>query len=346
LTEYKVPEEIPPTPIEKYIENPSIIEPKPHITDPRLLKLYAQYKKDMKERLIIHQFLQTVFSFDPDEHVRSSYTPMPENKTRKKIDTPEANRAVAAGNTIRKVKKSAAKQYEPERKSVEIKSQVQEAVYNNIPPVDTFYKLKKYADDHHEEIQEAVKQIYGAEPDLDYSMIIYKVHENKAAGMKYKEQHVDMFTSEISNIAIGRWVLLGPYKQNRERVDFYSRHTDVLKAMQEQREQDAKVANDVMKKKVQRKKKKNVEEFGPDDPAFVEWKKANPSHVEQMGAEHVTLDPNAQKVSNDKKEQIRKLIEEELADDQIEIPIHMISDGGASVKTIKVVNEAEAPATL
>ena len=60
------------------------------------------------------------------------------------------------------------------------------------------------------------------------------------------------------------WTVLADYKKNRENIDFYNRHTEVLKRIMDQHEQDKKLGKDLMNKRVKKAKSKNIEEMGKD----------------------------------------------------------------------------------
>ena len=89
----------------------------------------------------------------------------------------------------------------------------------------------------------------------------------------------------ITNIQLNKWALLGSYRENRERVDFYNQHTEVLKEMVDQRERDSHIASDIMKKRIKMKKAANVEEAGPDDKEFIRYLKKNKPQVSKLGVQ-------------------------------------------------------------
>jgi hypothetical protein len=62
---------------------------------PRLQRGIDATKEKMKERIVIRKFLEHMFQFDPDKHVRSAYRPQPRDSNRKIIETPAAKLAVA-----------------------------------------------------------------------------------------------------------------------------------------------------------------------------------------------------------------------------------------------------------
>jgi hypothetical protein len=62
---------------------------------PKLQKAIDATKEKMNERIIIRKFLEHLFQFDPDRHVRSAYRPQPRDKERTIIETPAAKLAVS-----------------------------------------------------------------------------------------------------------------------------------------------------------------------------------------------------------------------------------------------------------
>lgn len=62
---------------------------------PKLQKDIDATKEKMKERIIIRKFLEYLYQFDPDRHVRSAYRPNPRDKERTIIDTPAAKLAIS-----------------------------------------------------------------------------------------------------------------------------------------------------------------------------------------------------------------------------------------------------------
>lgn len=62
---------------------------------PRLQRCINATKEKMKERIVIRKFLEYLFQFDPDRHVRSAYRPQPRDKERTIIETPAAKLAIS-----------------------------------------------------------------------------------------------------------------------------------------------------------------------------------------------------------------------------------------------------------
>jgi Uri superfamily endonuclease len=328
LDEYDVPDEVPHVPVEDFIKDPTALDPPEHITDERLLGLYAQSKAKMTERVIIYNFLTSKFKFNPDVDVRSAYKSNYKNPNRRRPNTESAKMAL-------QVRDSIPADYEITPRDVDEKldwtpeTPEEKAVANNIPPVELFHRYTNYRNTHHDTFTQLTDDIYGARPDEDFAITVYKIHDTKEEAHEFKQKYADTVIADIINCDVNRWVLLGEYQKNRERIDFLNEHTEILRAMLDKREEDAKVANPIMQKKVRIKKQKNTEEFGPDDDAVKNYFKNNNS-AQKYGAIHMGDDSGKLKEK-----------EEECPRDMVEVEVHDYRDGGVKGKVRKIYNKVE-----
>jgi len=94
--EWHVPNGIPVIPVYDYVQNPDLLTDyhKKWEKTKKNQKMIRENEEWMKKRIIVKEFLEEVFQFNPDEHVRSSYKPQPKDKERQIIDTPAANLAI------------------------------------------------------------------------------------------------------------------------------------------------------------------------------------------------------------------------------------------------------------
>lgn len=95
--EWDVPKGIPVVPVAEYIKNPDLLKtPEDAIKagDAKVLYDYEYNRKMMQRRINVMAFLETVFQFNPDQHVRSSYTPDDNVKSRKPIASMAAECAI------------------------------------------------------------------------------------------------------------------------------------------------------------------------------------------------------------------------------------------------------------
>jgi len=201
-----------------------------------------------------------------------------------------------------------------------------------IPPADLFHRFTNYFETNYEELRDVVQDLYCEKPDLERAINPYQwytpgtpevakfknVHD---AADNFIDKHKDEVIAAIYTADSNKWNLFGPFKQVRDRVRFYNSNTIVLEEMMKQIEMDGRLGKDLMMKKVAKKKRENIERDGPDDPAFVKWKRQNAA-LKAMGA--VSLD-------------------DEVPDDAIEVPMFKISNGGQNIVSDAFYSEAEAP---
>jgi hypothetical protein len=330
LKEYKVPDEVPPVEPEDYLKNPSLCDTPLTITDPAARKKYEEMRATMPERIQIYNFLKHIFQFDPDRHVTAALQTNTEDSSRAVPKSETIGRILRERkNTVRSTELRKAYEAKYEDMSREPHTELERAAYTLIPPLDTFSRFDRYMEEYYEELLDTVHTIYGARPDVDIAVAVYDKHPTKEAAKLFKERNMSKVIAPITNIQVNRWALLGPYRENRERVDFYNKHTEVLKEMVDQREKDSHIAADIMKKRIRIKKQKNVEEVGPDDKAFLQYLKKNKPAIAKMGAEYAgTAD----------------LKDEDDDPNTVEVNVVGISDGGRSMNITKIYNPIEAPA--
>ncbi len=95
--EWKVPEEVPVVPVYDYLQDQTKADtPEPVLkkANPRTLSDYEFNREWMKKRVIVKEFLEEMFQFNPDEHVRSGYRPHRADKDRQVIKTPAGQLAI------------------------------------------------------------------------------------------------------------------------------------------------------------------------------------------------------------------------------------------------------------
>ena len=364
LIEYELPKEVPALDIEEYEMDPSIADPPAFITDERLLKLYAENKLMMNDRIIIHKFLKKVFGYNPDTDVRSSYKANIKDPERRRPNTPAIIQALENKNSIRNEDEynyngtSADLDYEP-------KTPFERVVFNTVPQVGFFDTFDRFKKEHFEPLVQCTKDLYATCPDVDFAVCIYEKHKNKNAAKTFKSTHSKDLRASMINVDANRWALLGSYRQNRERVDYFNAHTEVLKQMLDKRAEDEPLASDIFKKEIKNKKAENIAEAGPDDLAFRKWVKANRPDVAHLGADHVEFDnleeaeqraAANENVSDEKKDDgivtgidaLGKTIDypkgvDDCPDDAVEVAVFDLRNGGSDMTVRKIYNPVEAP---
>lgn len=327
IKEYKMPEEVPSVEPDEFIANPNILDTPNGITDKRLLEKYAEARASMQERVTIWKFFKNIFDFDPDKQVASAL------QTNTARDPPPKTKATHTAlsskkNSIRNVQKKDYEYSVDELKERELNS-VEEGAYGTIPSVDTFAKWDRYLEENYEQVLDVAKNAYGCQLDIDFMVNIYDKHLTKDDANKFKDRNMDNVIAPITLIRRNHWTILGPYRENRERVDFLNRRTEILREMLDQREKDSHTATDIMQKRIKNKKKENDAEAGPDDKAFRRYIKQNKSQVANMGGIYGGEEDE----------------EDDCPKDAVEVNVFTLQDGGREMKVHKIYNPAEAPQT-
>ena len=127
--------------------------------------------------------------------------------------------------------------------------------YHWVPPVDVFHHFDRYLTNHFELLRECTQILYGEKPDIDFAVQFYdKSFDTREEAEQSLAKIRDRVTTAVYTISNEGWFLLGPFKQNRERIEFYNKNTEILKRMMEQAESDSKLGEDLLRKRVKRGK--------------------------------------------------------------------------------------------
>lgn len=223
------------------------------------LQSMLDYENTMK-RSNIKEFLDGLFEFNPDMHVRRAK----EKLTRESMQTTPAD------------------------------LRYDDYEYVDNIPLDTFARYQNYINMNYEKLIGAVSTLYSVQPDIHIAINPYDTFEDGDG--KTSEQKADDFIkkhqkeviADILAVKSGSWNLIGPFSKNRERVNFLNDNTRVIEDIFKQIEVDSKLGADLMRKKVLVKREQNKEREGPIHPNFLNHKRENMSNVEALGAEAVT----------------------------------------------------------
>lgn len=168
---------------------------------------------------------------------------------------------------------------------------------DHIPPQDTFNRFNYYAEVNFENLRTITEAIYPERIDLDWAIALWKYFEGTKTEIdqqfnEFCDKNQDTVPSSIKLLDFGGWNLLGDFKENRDRMSFYNRRTDVLQKILERHAEDKKMGAELMKQRVRRLKQKEIKELGPDAPGLSMYRQSeaerNPGGtVSAMGAEKV-----------------------------------------------------------
>ncbi len=213
-------------------------------------------------------------------------------------------------------------------------------VYSWIPPSNVFHHFDRYLSNHYEQLREAVHVLYNDKPDIEFAMCYHDTFTTEEEAKNWRIMHENKFITAVFGIRNGQWTLMGPFKQNRDRVDFYNKNTEIIKRMFEQMESDQRLGADLMKKRVSIEKAKSIEANGIDDPQLEQYRQALGT-IESLGAKKVLS-----KEEKAKLEEAYKLKEsEEVPENAIQVDYFGTDSEGKFIKN-KFYTQAEAPTYL
>lgn len=211
-----------------------------------------------------------------------------------------------------------------------------------VPPVDVFHHFDRFLTNHYEQLRECVNILYCEKPDIEFAVQFYgKSHSTHQEALQAVASIRDRVTTAVYSISNEGWFLLGPFKQNRERVEFYNKNTEILKRMMEQAESDSRLGADLMKKRVVRKKEQNIIECGPEDPGLVKYQEAL-GVIERLGSKPLLTKEEKDKMA----EAVRTKEMAEVPPDAIQVDVHkpvVDADGNTTLQREKFYTQAEAP---
>jgi hypothetical protein len=331
--EWNVPDGIPVTPVYDHTQDPEKInEFEKTLTNPEILADdIAKNKEWMKKRVVVKEFLEDMFQYNPDMHVRSGYRPQPNDEERKILETPAAKLAISQGKAKDPSFNSDMLQHErnelnKEKTNSETLPGTTKDVTEMIPPEDIFHRYQHYMDTNYEELKECVNDLYCYKADLETAINPYSWHKNSDDADKFINKHKNEVISSVFKAESGKWNIFSSYKTVRDSMRYFNEKTIVLEEILKQQERDSKIGEELMKNRIKIKKKQNIKNDGPDDPAFAKWKEGNQT-LKNMGAE--TLGKDA--------------YNDECPDDALEVPVYRISGGGTSIEKTKFFTKAIAP---
>lgn len=266
--------------------------------------------RNRQKRAIVHEFLNSIFEYNPDKHVASAYAPNEKDPERSKIDPKSAKD---------RLKKRLMNKKEPPT--------VQEVTTAKIPPVDTFHRMRYYYEHNFEELRKVVQDLYAEKPDLEEAVAVYGTFDTREKAQEFIQKYSKSFVSSVMTVEMNRWAFTGPFKTNRERLDFYSQETEVLKQIFEQNEKDARIGAELMKNRVRRKKKENIEQAGPDAKELTAYKKSLGPGIATQGAIDLTT---ATQEQLDEYYNVKKL-DDELPDNAVQVDVFTTKHGEGGV---------------
>lgn len=165
------------------------------------------------------------------------------------------------------------------------------------PPQDTFHRWSYFTEVNYEELRTATETLYNDKSDLDWALALWDEKRGSPEEVdkwfeEFCKKHQDTTPSAIKALEFNAWTLLGDFKENRSRVQFYNKNTEILKRILDRHAQDKKIGAELMRERVRQTKAKEIRELGPDAPGLAEYRRGmvdtNPGGTPSaLGAERV-----------------------------------------------------------
>jgi len=164
-----------------------------------------------------------------------------------------------------------------------------------IPPQDTFHRWAYYTEVNYEELRTITEAIYPERADIDWALAVWATFEGtdeeiKEAFDKHCQRYQDEVPSSIKSVELGSWSLLADFKNNRDKIQFYNKNTEVLKRILERHADDKRIGAELMRNRVRQVKAKNISEAGPDAAGLKKYRQNNAEGGQDLaskGAEKV-----------------------------------------------------------
>jgi hypothetical protein len=136
------------------------------------------------------------------------------------------------------------------------------------PPADLLHHFTRYTTNHFDALREITTAFTAEKPDAEFGVILYDTFKDEHAAAEHIRLNEKVFKLEPVTIDNTGMTLLGPFKENVARMKYLGHNTQYLQRMQEQIQQDQKLAADLVDKEVKKKKREDIALNGPDKPGL------------------------------------------------------------------------------
>jgi len=270
-----------------------------------------------QERAVIKRWLDSFFKFNPLNSLQSSF-----DRSMAKSD-PERSKILStldtAGNT---------------------------AVVET--PVEVHSSLTHFYEINYEKLREATTLMYEEKPDIEVAVNVYGTFDTLDECSDFVQKNKTTVITNVLTVTNNKWNLIGPFKENRERMDFYNKNTQVLENMLKKREEDAKLGKDLLKNRIRKQKVKNVKQYGKDHPSFIKYKKQVAIGVYDADVTDIVETDDGIEVHHivEISETGSKLDEDGIPEDAVEIGVTSVNVKTQKVVQSKLYTKADSPGEL
>jgi hypothetical protein len=282
-------------------------------------------EQSKEEQVVIKRFLNKLFEYNPDLHTKSVYhenTKDPERNPLKPVSRDEKDKTS--------------------------EMTIEQVLHTKIPPSDTFLRFNYYYDVNYENMQGVVRDLYDAKPDIDIMINVFDKFTDLESAEHFVKKHKNEVITDVLTLTNNCWNIIGPYKENRERINFYNDNTAILESIFKQQETDSKMGAELMKSRVKKSKVRNTRYMGKDDPKFSEYLKNNPNSLDKMGCSRVNKDGKEEVEITEEYEVSSsgaKIDSDGIPEDSVKIGVVSINARTGSVQTTDIYTKADETAS-
>jgi hypothetical protein len=273
-------------------------------------------EQSVSERKIIENFLDNIFKFNPLNHLKSAVN---------KIEGVDEDRKLNSNP----------------------QTELEKILYEKELPNDTYCRFTSFYEVNYDKLRETTNNLYNVKPDLDFALIVYDIFNSTEEVEKFVHKYGTQSKLSILSFPLNKWALLGPFSKNRERIDYYSKHNNILKSMLEQTEKDNELSTDIMKNRIKKNKEYNTTIFGPDSKEFLQYKNMNPSELETKydvkvkDLEDGNIEVTRPIITDSNTGKTLKLDGDGIPDNAIEVPIININAKTGKTSKTRIFTKSE-----
>lgn len=281
------------------------------VTDRQAMDIESERLKSIEsanEREVIKRFLNKHFKFDPNTHVANSFK---------------------------------GSEQDPER---EQKPDIHADLLSNVP-AETYNRFQLYYDVNYDHLRDAVRFLYAEKPDIEVAVNVYGTFDSLDEASKFVDKNKEKVITNVLTVTTNKWNLIGSFKENRDRVNFYNKNTVILENIIKQRESDAKIGKELLSKRVRKMKAKNIKKYGKDHPNFVKYKKQHLDGVYDTSITKITEEDDELVVerSTEYADTGAAIDEDGVPEDSLEIKVTKINAATNEINQQTIYTKAQAP---
>jgi hypothetical protein len=207
-------------------------------------------------------------------------------------------------------------------------------------PIEVFRNFDRYINNNYDNLRMVTTSLYNEKPDIEFAIQIYKDAKDESEIDKFVETYDSMIATDVFKVKSNEWALLGPFRRNQARMKYFGKESHLINRMFEKHVSEKALVKDIMKKRVEREYKKNLEEAGPQDVKKLEEYQKVMSTIQQYGGQTV-LSPEEKMKLNEAVRQKKVL---EASDDVVMVDVHKSNpaEGTFTTETIYTLTDEAA----